>query len=175
MKIGEIIKAQRIRKGFTQEELAAKIDVSVRTIQRIEKGEVDPRTYTIHAISEVLELEYDKLISAELNIISYTDKKLWLALLHLSGMFILLFPPLIIWWKKKDIIEDIGSHAIAVINFQLSMLIYLIPSGMLVLVLIGLPIVIFLGLFSTIVIIINSIRVINDQPYKYPLSISFLK
>ncbi len=39
MKIGEFIKQQRIRKGYTQEDLASKIETSVRTVQRIEKEE----------------------------------------------------------------------------------------------------------------------------------------
>ncbi len=62
MTIGEYIKEQRIRKGLTQEELATKIEVSVRTIQRIEKGEVDPRTFTLQAISEALGIQYEELI-----------------------------------------------------------------------------------------------------------------
>ena len=76
---------------------------------------------------------------------------------------------------QKDKIRNIREHAIDVVNFQLSMLIYLIPSGLLVLVLIGLPIVIFLGVFSTVIIIINTIKVINNQPYKYPMTIKILK
>ena len=42
------IKIQELRKqkGMTQEDLADKTGLSVRTIQRIESGEVDPRSYT---------------------------------------------------------------------------------------------------------------------------------
>ena len=178
MKIGEFIKEQRIRKGFTQEELASKIDTSVRTVQRIEKGEVDPRSFTLHAISEALEIEFEKLISFG-NKESQTDRpkkdSLWIGLLHLSGLFILVFPPIIIWMLKKDEVDGIRNHAIDVINFQISMLIYLVPSGLLVIVLIGLPLVFFLGIFSTIVILLNAIKAINNQPYKYPLSLKILK
>jgi len=42
MKTGEKIRDLRIKKGMTQEELAEKTELSVRTIQRIESGEVDP-------------------------------------------------------------------------------------------------------------------------------------
>ena len=104
-----------------------------------------------------------------------TENTIWLALLHLSGLFIMLFPPIIIWAWKKNTIKNINPHAIDVINFQLSMLIYMILAGLLVLLLIGLPIVIFLGIFSTVVIIINTIKVINNQSYKYPWCIKILK
>ena len=39
MEAGKLIKELRIKKGMTQEELADKTEVSVRTIQRIENGE----------------------------------------------------------------------------------------------------------------------------------------
>lgn len=178
MKTGQKIKDLRIKKGMTQEELAEKTELSVRTIQRIENGEVDPRSYTLQAIASVLDVDYNELNimdDVEFEKKAQTENTIWLALLHLSGLFIMLFPPIIIWAWKKNTIKNINPHAIDVINFQLSMLIYMIPAGLLVLLLIGLPIVIFLGIFSTVVIIINTFKVINSQPYKYPWSIKILK
>lgn len=46
METGKIIKDLRIKKGITQEELAGLTELSARTIQRIENGDVDPRAYT---------------------------------------------------------------------------------------------------------------------------------
>ena len=178
MTIGDFIKEARLKKGMTQEELAAKTDISVRTIQRIEKDEVDPRSYTLQTIASVLEINYEELVTFgnnDLDDKNSEKNKIWLPLLHLSGLFIMLLPPIIIWVWKKNKIPNIRKHAIDVVNFQLSMLIYLIPSGILVMVVIGLPIVIFLGIFSTVIIILNTIRVINNQPYKYPMTIKILK
>lgn len=45
MKIGSVIKEKRLQKGTTQEQLAFKCDITVRTIQRIESGEVDPDVF----------------------------------------------------------------------------------------------------------------------------------
>jgi transcriptional regulator with XRE-family HTH domain len=50
-KIVELRKAQ----GLTQEELASKSNVTVRTLQRIEAGVVTPRSYTIKLISTALD------------------------------------------------------------------------------------------------------------------------
>ena len=50
----------RIRKakGLTQEELADLCSITTRTIQRIESGAVQPRTYTVKAISEALGVDF---------------------------------------------------------------------------------------------------------------------
>lgn len=42
-KLAELRKA----KGLTQEDLVAKCNINVRTLQRIEAGEVIPRSYTL--------------------------------------------------------------------------------------------------------------------------------
>ncbi len=44
LKVSEL----RQQKALTQEQLAERCEVSARTIQRIESGEVDPRAYTLH-------------------------------------------------------------------------------------------------------------------------------
>ncbi|XLS28951.1 helix-turn-helix domain-containing protein [Flavobacteriaceae bacterium M23B6Z8] len=59
LKISEI----RKQKGLTQEELVEKCNINVRTIQRIEAGEVMPRSYTIKTILNALEVDYDQMAS----------------------------------------------------------------------------------------------------------------
>ena len=53
---GEIIKKYRIKKGFTQNELADKTKLTSRTIQRLENNQTTARVYTINKIAEVLDL-----------------------------------------------------------------------------------------------------------------------
>lgn len=57
--LGRKLSNLRKAKGMTQEELVAKCNLSVRTIQRIEAGEVTPRSYTIKALFEALEVEWE--------------------------------------------------------------------------------------------------------------------
>lgn len=52
-KIGEI----RNQKGITQKELSESCNIDIRTIQRIETGEVSPRMSTLRLIAETLECE----------------------------------------------------------------------------------------------------------------------
>ena len=58
--LGKKIADLRKAKGLTQEELVDKCNLNVRTLQRIESGEVTPRTYTIRLIFEALEYSFDK-------------------------------------------------------------------------------------------------------------------
>jgi len=48
----------RSAKGLTQEDVAEKCKVTVRTIQRIESGVVQPRAFTIKMISDVLGMDF---------------------------------------------------------------------------------------------------------------------
>lgn len=63
--LGKKISEIRKQKGLTQEELVEQCNINVRTIQRIEAGEVTPRSYTIKAILEVLGVTFDEVITEE--------------------------------------------------------------------------------------------------------------
>lgn len=56
--LGKKIAELRKAKGFTQEELVEKCNLSVRTLQRIESGEVSPRSYTIKVIFAALDYNF---------------------------------------------------------------------------------------------------------------------
>ncbi|WP_297337096.1 helix-turn-helix domain-containing protein [Algoriphagus sp.] len=57
--LGKKISELRKAKGLTQEELVEKCNLNVRTIQRIEAGEVTPRSYTIKALFEALDFQWE--------------------------------------------------------------------------------------------------------------------
>lgn len=178
MTSGQSIRKRRLAKGMTQEELAEKTHITARTIQRIENGEVEPRAFTLRAIASALETDFEKLIhsdNGEINDFPLDGGGIWLPLLHLSGLFNLLIPPLMIWFWKKDKVADLREHGIDVINFQLNMLIFLIPAGLLAGLVITIPILVFLGMFSMFIVVLNTIKVMNHQPYKYPMTIKILK
>jgi len=174
MTIGDKIKSIRVQQGLTQELLAEKTSISTRTIQRIENNEVDPRSYTLEKIATALNIDFNEFSNFQYEHSQKEDSQL-LALLHLSGLFVLLFPPILIWLWKKDEVKNIDKNAKDVINFQLSMWVYLFSAAILLLIIIGLPLLIFLGIASSIIIVLNSIKVMNKQPYKYPFTIQFLK
>jgi transcriptional regulator with XRE-family HTH domain len=63
--LGNKIIELRKQKGFTQEELVERCNINVRTLQRIESGEVSPRSYTIKTILSALDHDYEELYGEE--------------------------------------------------------------------------------------------------------------
>jgi len=191
MKVTEL----RQEKGMTQEHLAELCEISTRTVQRIESGEVDPRLFTLNTLGEVLEYDFT---AGDLE-----NETLWLAALHLSSTLSIVLIPLLIWsWKKKQSYK-VDRHGRDVLNFQITITILLFVSvlclmlapvgliirdssnpppigspsiGLLEFMVIGATIPLFLiGLFTFYQGIKNTIRVLSDKPYHYPLSIKFVK
>jgi len=64
--LGKKIAELRKLKGLTQEELVDRCNLSVRTLQRIEYGEVIPRAYTLKLIFDALDYTIDNSIDPTL-------------------------------------------------------------------------------------------------------------
>jgi len=125
METGKLIKELRIKKGLTQEELADRTEISSRTIQRIENGEVDPRAYTLQMIANALEVEFSLFVvnkSDEDKEVQVDNENNWFGLLHLSGLLPLFFPTLILWNQKKQKTKEVSNHFRAAISLQLCIL-----------------------------------------------------
>lgn len=84
----------RQQRGWTQEELAAECRVNVRSIQRIEAGEVLPRRSTLNQLTEILGMNATLEASQE--------DRFWLLLLHLSSFIPIVVVALFIWGWRKD-------------------------------------------------------------------------
>ncbi|MCK5455915.1 MAG: DUF4870 domain-containing protein, partial [Melioribacteraceae bacterium] len=103
------------------------------------------------------------------------DTKFWLLTLHLTNFISIPILPVIIWAMKKDENPEIDRQGKDVINFQISMMIYLFVSAILVFAIIGIVFLLLLGLYITVITIINSTRVVMEKDYKYYLTIKFVK
>ena len=83
--------------------------------------------------------------------------------------------PLLLWLVKKDEVFDMDRHGKAILNFRISMFLYLLICIPYVLLFgLGLLGFIVIGLFYIIFPIINTVRASNNQQPNYPLSIKFL-
>jgi len=96
------VKTLREAKNQTQTELAEKSGLSLRTIQRIESGNI-PKGFTLKAIAKTLEIEPENLFSKK-EIIPIDRAKL----INLSALFGLIIPfggiifPTILTYKTQD-------------------------------------------------------------------------
>jgi uncharacterized Tic20 family protein len=121
----------RKQKGITQEALSEVTGLNVRTIQRIESGEVDPRLYTLRSIADALGVNLEELLPEptqhELNQI---------AVLHITPIAFFFFPiignvmvPFIFWMLKREDVNGINKHGKDILNAQLT---YSIIIGLLI-------------------------------------------
>ena len=109
------------------------------------------------------------------------DKQL-LVLTHLSqlldfvtgiGGFIV---PLVLWLTKKDDVIGMDEHGKAILNFRISMYIYILIWIPLILLLgLGILGLIAIGFFYLIFPIINAIKASNNELPNYPFSIKIIK
>lgn len=60
--LGQKLASIRKEKRLTQEELVERSNVSVRTIQRIEAGEVIPRLSTVKILAKALGVDFDSVL-----------------------------------------------------------------------------------------------------------------
>ena len=63
MNFKENLKTLRIKKGFTQEELAKLLNVSLETLRRYEQGRAQPQKLEIlESLTQILECDYNELL-----------------------------------------------------------------------------------------------------------------
>lgn len=63
MSLGNKVLSARKSKGLTQEQLAERATITVRTVQRIESNDSIPRDYTLKAIAAALNMPLEEFIS----------------------------------------------------------------------------------------------------------------
>ena len=85
-----------------------------------------------------------------------------------------LIVPLILWATQKDKVQDMSPHGKAIINFQLSLIVYAIICIPLIVVIVGIFFLILIGLLSIIFPIINAVKASNGEMPSYPLSLNFV-
>ena len=83
--------------------------------------------------------------------------------------------PLVIWLLKKEEYAYVDAQGKESLNFQISMTIYMIISGFMILAAIGLVMLPIFLIADFILIIVASVKVSDGESYRYPLTIRFLK
>jgi uncharacterized Tic20 family protein len=83
--------------------------------------------------------------------------------------------PLILWQTQKDKVIDMNEHGKAIMNFQLSMIIYALVCVPLVFLGIGILGLIAIGLLEIAFPIINGLKASKGEPIDYPFSLKLIK
>ncbi len=100
---------------------------------------------------------------------------------HLSALAGFFFPfgsilgPLVCWLSKRDDSVWVYINGKSSLNFQLSMLLYMVLAFPLIFIVIGIPIIALLAALKIICIIIASVKASDGKSFKYPLVIPFIQ
>ncbi len=191
------IKALRNRKGFSQEELSEKAGLSLRTIQRIENEETEPRGDSLKRIAAAFDVATDEILDWTVQ----EDKGL-LVNLNLSALSFIVFPilgillPLVIWISKKDKVRNVNNIAKDVLNFQITWTMLLLIGYIGIAISAGYKLkttgyidfgivssrimmshifLVLMYLYNLVLIIINTLRVNKEKEVMYFPKIKFIR
>ncbi len=110
------------------------------------------------------------------------DEMTWGMLCHLSALagfigvpFGNIVGPLVVWMIKKDELPFVDDQGKEALNFQISLTIYALVSGILILLLIGIVLLPAVLIFGLVMVIVASLKANSGEAYRYPLSIRFIK
>jgi uncharacterized Tic20 family protein len=104
-----------------------------------------------------------------------SDAKNMAMLCHLLAIFTGFLGPLIIWLIKKDdtpFVDDQGKEAL---NFQITVLIALLVSSLLMFICIGFFLMPAVAIANVVFCIIAAVKVSHGEAYRYPVNIRFIK
>jgi len=109
------------------------------------------------------------------------EERNWAMLSHLLalvGYFAIPFgniiAPLIIYLMKKDESPFVADQARESLNFQISLWIYALISGVLVLILVGFLLLGAIWVAGVVLTIIASVKAANGEGYRYPLTLRLI-
>lgn len=110
-----------------------------------------------------------------------SDEKTWGMLCHLTALAGILITgigfvlgPLIVWLIKKDQYAFVNDQGKESLNFQISMLIYMIIAGLLVFILVGFVLLPILLVLDVVYVVLASVAASEGKAYRYPFSIRFI-
>jgi uncharacterized Tic20 family protein len=156
-----------------------KDDTPVETNVSAEKpvGETPP---TQEASVEEPQAVQENLGSKEIN----KDARMWGMICHLAGLggLIPIVPiigsvigPLIVWQIKNDEFGFVADQGKEALNFQISILMYAIVSGLLCFACVGFVLLPAVYIFDLIFLLIAAVKANDGEHYRYPLTIRFIK
>ena len=104
-----------------------------------------------------------------------SDEKTMAILAHILALVSSFVGPLVIYLVKKDSSLYVTEHAKESLNFQITMFILYIISGILVIVLIGFLLISLLAITNFVLIIIATIKASENKMYRYPFNFRLIK
>lgn len=176
------IKSLRDLKHLTQEELAIKSGISIRTIQRIEAGQ-EPKGYTAKALAKALDINVTSvnIIKAPREEINYSIVKL----INLSSAIVSFIPLLniVVLFTIMYVKREINTLTKQIVSLQILWTIIFILTFLLTSFLrlslslshrLILWVMIILIIFNLALIIVNAASIDKNKKLRFKLNFSFI-
>lgn len=96
------------------------------------------------------------------------DDRTLAMLIYLISFFTAFIGPLIIWLLKKDESDFIDHHGREYFNFLISVTVYSIISGILIIIIIGAFMLAIVGITAFILTIVAAIKAYEGHYYRFP-------
>ncbi|SFP36062.1 DUF4870 domain-containing protein [Pseudomonas borbori] len=109
------------------------------------------------------------------------EARQWAMFCHFAAFLGLAFPfgnllgPLIIWQIKKDLDPFVDQQGKEALNFQISVSLAVVLCFLLMVVVIGFPLLVLVGVGALVLTIIAGIKANEGQAYRYPFSWRLVK
>jgi uncharacterized Tic20 family protein len=141
-----------------------------------EMDEISPQDRDIRPEREEAGFESSAMIEAS------KDARTWATVCHLSALSAFvgiplenILGPLVVWLLKRNdhpFVDDQGKEAL---NFQISMTIYGIVAGILVILLVGIALLALVAVTDFILVIVASMKANDGERYRYPFTIRLIR
>jgi hypothetical protein len=107
------------------------------------------------------------------------EERNWALAAHIGSLVAAWFAmgflaPLVVLLTKGKDSPFVRRHAVESLNFQISLLIYLVATAILWIIVVGIFLTIAVGIFALVVIIMATMAASNGQDYRYPLNIRII-
>jgi len=108
------------------------------------------------------------------------EERLWATFIHLSGLAGYVVPtasvvaPLVLWLIKRNQSPFVDDHGREALNFQISMVLWMLVSVLLAMVCIGALMIPAVLLTQFIASIVMAVRANRGEYVRYPVTIRFL-
>ena len=110
------------------------------------------------------------------------ESKMWATFCHLAALvgyigipFGNVLGPLVVWLIKKDDLAFVNQQGREALNFQISVTIYGFVAFLLCFMYVGIPLLILVIIGNLVAIIVAAVQANEGRPFRYPLSIRFIK
>lgn len=101
--------------------------------------------------------------------------RLLAVLAHLLTLVTSFIAPLVIYLLKRNESYYVTDHARESLNFQLTLIIAYVVAFFLMFLVIGILLLPLIGLVHMILVIVATVRAADNQLYRYPFTIRFLR